>query len=266
LFDIMKPRTIQSISRALDVLEELSNSPQGLGLMELAEKLNLNKSTAHHILATLVEHRFAKQNSSTKRYGVDSRLIHLAHCAADNLNVVQEAEPVLSRLAEESNEVAHLMILDKGEIVYLLKLESAENTHSLKLASYVGMRNAAHSSAGGKALLSHLDEKQLAEIITERGLARRSKNTITDPDELRKELSQVREQGFAIDDEENEEGVRCVGAPVRDARGRVIAAISVSGPRFRLSMNTVRRRLAPQVVNAAKEISLCLGFDETVTV
>ncbi len=262
----MKSRTIQSVSRALDVLEELSNSPQGLGLMELAEKLNLNKSTTHHILATLVEHGFAKQNSSSKRYGVDPRLIHLAHRVAGNLDIVQEAEPILRKLAEESKEVAHLMILDKGEMVYLLKFESAENTHSLKLASYVGMRNAAHSSAGGKALLSHLDEKQLTEIITKRGLPQRSKNTITDPDELRKELSRVRKQGFAIDDEENEEGVRCVGAPIHDTLGRVIAAISVSGPRFRLSMNTIRRRLAPQVVNAAKELSLSLGFDETLTI
>ncbi len=261
----MKPRTIQSVSRALVILEELSNSSQGLGLMEIAEKMSLNKSTTHHILATLIEHGFAKQNSATKRYGVDSRLIHLGHRAAGNLNVVQEAEPILKKLADESGEVAHLMILDKGEIVYLLKLESSDNNHSLKLASYVGMRNSAHSSAGGKVLLSRLDEKRLLEILAERGMPPRSKNTITDLGEFRKELTRVREQGFAIDDEENEEGVRCVGAPICDARGRVTAAISVSGPRFRLSMNTVRRHLVPQVVNAATEISRCLGFDETIT-
>jgi IclR family acetate operon transcriptional repressor len=145
-------------------------------------------------------------------------------------------------------------------VVYVDKIETQQQAGGLKMASRVGSRNPAHSSAVGKVLLSYFPEEALADFLRRKGLPRRTANTITDPDGFRDHLKIVRSQGYAMDDEENEQGIRCVGAPIFDGKGRPVAAISVSGSVFQVTKKVVHDVMKGEVMAAAAEISRRLGF------
>jgi DNA-binding IclR family transcriptional regulator len=170
------------------------------------------------------------------------------------------AEPILRELAEKTGETAYMVVLDGSEVVYIEKIESQQLTGGLKMASKVGSRNPLHSCAVGKTLLSFFPEQELDRLIREKGLSRRTVNTITEPEKLKEQLRVVRTQGYAVDDEENEEGIRCLAAPVFDEKGRPVAAISVSGPAFRVTKKVLQQVLRKEVTEAAKEISRKMGF------
>ena len=161
--------------------------------------------------------------------------MELGQLLLSQLDLRREAEPFLKDLAEKTKETVHLVFLDRTEIVYIDKVEADHGQGGLRMASRIGLRNPAHSSAVGKVLLSDLPEEMLNEILQGKGLPRRTGNTITEIDPLKEHLKLVRRQGYAIDDEENEEGIRCVGAPIYNEAGKAVAAVSVSGPAFRIT-------------------------------
>ena len=150
--------------------------------------------------------------------------------------------------------------LEKNEIVYIDKLETEQKTGSLRMASRVGSRNPAYSCAVGKMLLSYLPEEVLRGLIRETKLIKRTNNTLTEPSQLIEHLKTVKNQGYSIDDEENELGIRCIAAPILDAEGKPISAVSISGPAFRVTKRLVQDTLKKEVKNAASEISRLLGF------
>ncbi len=153
-----------------------------------------------------------------------------------------------------------MVFLDRGEIVYIDKVELDHNPSGLRMASRVGLRNPAHSSAVGKVLLSHLPEEELNGLIKEKGLPKRTENTITDLVQLKEHLKAVRNQGYAVDDEENEKGIRCVAAPIYNEVGRAVAAVSISGPAFQVTKKRVQETLKKEVMETASKISQRLGF------
>jgi DNA-binding IclR family transcriptional regulator len=128
------------------------------------------------------------------------------------------------------------------------------------MASRIGLRNPAHSSAVGKVLLSHLPEEELDNLIKEKGLPKRTENTITDPVQLKEHLKMVRTQGYAVDDEENERGIRCLAAPIYNEAGKAVAAISISAPAFRVTKKVIQETLKKEVMETAFKISQRLGF------
>jgi DNA-binding IclR family transcriptional regulator len=193
-----------------------------------------------------------------------SKIFELSNQFSSNMDSVREATPVLIELANQCGEVVHLVKLDNGEVIYQQKIESPNSSHGLRMASYVGMRNCAHSSAAGKVLLSSLDREQLNTIIKIKGLPKLTDKTITKPKELHSHLAKIREQGFAIDDEENEIGVRCVGAPIKNGEGSAICAISISGPSSRLTNIIIKNDLIPLIKNAANQISEIMKFRENL--
>ena len=154
-----------------------------------------------------------------------------------------------------------MVILDADEVVYIDKIETQQATGGLKMASRVGSRNPVHSCAVGKILAAHLSKEQLDHLIREKKLPQRTANTITNPIHFRDHLKVVRSQGYAIDDEENERGIRCVAAPIFGEKGKPIAAISVSGPAFRVTRKMIQDVLKKAVMDTASEISHRLGFD-----
>lgn len=257
---MVKRKLIQSLQRGILILEELGRRSQGMGLGAIADKLDLKKSTAHHLLGTLIEMGFVKQSPVTKRYSLGPGFLDLAHRATSNKDLVIESEPLLRDLAEKSGEVAHLLSLDHNEVVYLQRVENPNATRGLQMASYVGMRNYAHSSSGGKVLLAHIESSQVEKIIAEKGLPKTTENTIGDPDKLCEELELIRRQGFAVDNEENEIGVRCVGAPVMNASGQVVAAVSISGPAVRVTCEIIESKMVDLVKGAAMDLSRRLGY------
>ncbi|HEY6304941.1 MAG TPA: IclR family transcriptional regulator [Candidatus Angelobacter sp.] len=250
------PYHVQVLDRALAILDTLSAEGPDLTLAEISEQLELHKSTAHRLIMVLERHKLIERSSGNGRYRLGLKLFELGTRAVSKLDLRERARPFLERLVLETSETVHLCILDDSEVVYLDKVEPAR---SVRMASSVGRRNPAYCTAVGKAMMAHLSDAQVEAIVRNQGLRAMTANTITSFAELKKELGVIRERGYAIDNEEIEEGVRCVGCVVRNFSGEPLAAISISAPAFRLTKDKVRN-LAQPVVAAASALSRELGF------
>ena len=251
---------VQTIKRTSLILDILGQSPQGISIRELSAKIKLPKGTTHRLLSSLSYFGYVRQDSKTRNYFLGLKLVELGNLLLSQLDLRKEAEPFLRDLAERTKETVHMVFLDRGEIVYIDKVELDHNPSGLRMASRVGLRNPAHSSAVGKVLLSHLPEEELNGLIKEKGLPKRTENTITDLIQLKEHLKAVRTQGYAIDDEENEKGIRCVAAPLYNEIGKVVAAISISAPAFRVTKKVIQESLKKEVMETASKISERLGF------
>jgi len=252
--------TVQSIERGCKILDALGKRKQSYSIQDLSSQLNLPKPTIHRILSTLRHFGFVAQDEVSKEYRLGFRLAELGYTVLDKIDLRKIAEPFLTKLANRAEETVHLVILDQGEIAYLDKVEKVSDPRSLRMVSRIGMRNYTHSCAVGKVLLAPLSDDEKAEIVAQKGLPRMTKNTIVNLGQLNKHLADVRAQDYAVDDEENEEGIRCVAAPVRNDQGSVIAAISISGPTVRMTEKRIHNELKTRVMKTALEISKKLGY------
>ena len=260
---ISKPNNlVQTIKRASSILDILGQSSQGISIRELSTKIKLPKGTTHRLLSSLSYFGYVHQDPKTRNYFLGLKLVELGQLLLSQLDLRKEAESFLRDLAERTKETVHLVFLDRNEIVYIDKLETDQNPSGLRMASRVGLRNPAHSCAVGKVLLADLPEEALNNFIREKGLPKRTENTITNPTHFKEHLNLVRTQGYAIDDEENEKGIRCVAAPIRNEVRRAVAAVSISGPAFRITKKVIQESLRKEVTETALKISLRLGFRE----
>jgi len=249
------PYQVQVLDRAMAILDTLAAQPGDVSLFEIAEQLHLHKSTIHRLLMVLERHRLVER-AAIGKYRLGLKLFELGNRAFSRLGIGERARPYLERLAAEARETAHLCILDDGEVLYL---EKVEPSRTVRVPTSVGQRNPAHCTAVGKALLAYVADAELDEVVRRRGLEARTPKTITTPTALRRELRAIRSRGYAVDDEEIEEGLRCVGAPVRDHTGRVVASISIAGPAFRLT-RAKTAALARLVTKAANALATELGY------
>ena len=251
---------VQSLERAGLILEVLSQHSRGLSLRDLSQKVHLTKGTTHRLLSSLAYLDFIRQNPSNKHYLLSFRLVELGNRLLNQIDFRIEARPFLVELAENTKETAHMVILDQFEVLYIDKVEAIGNTTGLRMASMLGSRIPAHCSAVGKALLAFLPEEKLEELAGANGLPKRTENTITRFEKLKEHLELVRRRGYALDNEENEIGIRCIGAPIRDQRGEVIAAISISVPASRMKTRMMEAKLKDRVIETARKISSKLGY------
>jgi IclR family transcriptional regulator, KDG regulon repressor len=251
---------VQTIERVSLILDMVGRSPRGASIKDLSIGLELPKGTIHRLLSSLSYFGYIRQDPETKNYFLGLKLMELGVLLRDQLDLRKVAQPILRDLAEKTGETAHMVILEMGEVVYIAKTEATQTTGSLKMVSRMGSRNPPHSCGVGKVLISHFSEEELDNFIREKGLPQRTSNTIVDPTVLRAHLKMVKKQGFAIDDEENELGIRCVAAPVFDGKRRPVAAVSVSGPALRVTKKLIQDVLKKEVIKAAAEISQRLGF------
>lgn len=247
----------KSAIRTLRVLEDLAQfGPSRLG--EVAERTSWSKSTTHRFLRALTASGFVRQEMNGGPYQLTTRLIGLAGRLLESMDVRTEVRPVLQELARATGETVHLGILEDLEVVYVDKVEGGQ---AVRMASRIGLRGTCHSTALGKILLAAEPESEWERYVQKRGLARRTPRTITSPGNLFEELRRVRAQGYAIDNVENEDGIRCIAAPLRDHEGRTAAALSVSG--WTLSMTPGRvSALQSLIVSAADAASRRLGHWE----
>ncbi|GGK22188.1 IclR family transcriptional regulator [Caldalkalibacillus thermarum] len=253
----MRKDIVQSVDRALTLLEYLADEPEGLGVTELSNRMDLPKSTIHRFLKTLLERQYIRQNPKTGQYQLGLRLLYLSGSLMDQLDVRKVALPYLEALCKATNEVIHLCVRDGDEAVYV---EKVEGDNTIRMYSKVGNRVLMHCTAVGKVLLSELLEDEIAAIMARTGMPAKTKQTITDLKTLLTELAKVRSQGFAIDNVEHEEGIRCIGAPIRNYEGEIVAAFSISGPTFRMTEERVKTELSSIIKHYALLISNALGY------
>ncbi|MEV8631369.1 IclR family transcriptional regulator [Streptosporangium sp. NPDC051023] len=244
-----------SLRRALSILLQLGHDTAGSGfsLVELSTALEMNKSTLLRLLQPLVEARFVEQLSSGY-YRLGWRNAQLGQVYLAGVDLHRNMKDVLQRLATQTGETAHLVIADFPSIVYVDKVDSP---HPVRMVSRIGNQQPAYSTSLGKAMLAHAPDETV-EMVISNGMPARTPYTITTARGLREELAAIRERGYAIDDVENEEGIRCVAAPVFDQSGASLSGISVSGPVERVTPEKAVE-FGPLVIAAANEISRRLG-------
>jgi DNA-binding IclR family transcriptional regulator len=250
------PYQVQVLDRAIAIIDALAGDGVDASLMDLSEKLHLHKSTAHRLLMILERHRFVERQPNTGRYQLGLRLFELGSEAIARFDIRERARLHLERLVLEVDETVHLCVLDAGEVLYLDKIEPSR---SVRMASRIGRRSAVHCTAVGKAMLAHLPEREVEKILEQRGMARLTPKTIVTMADLKADLETVRVRGYAIDNEEAEEGLRCVGAAILGRNGRPLGAISASAPSFRLPLEKVPA-VAAAICAAARALSEESGY------
>ncbi|MGE5098251.1 MAG: IclR family transcriptional regulator [Betaproteobacteria bacterium] len=252
-----KPRRMRlsSVANSIRLTKAFSEHENEMGISALAMRLGLAKSTVHRLASTLVEYDILEQNRETGKYRLGLALFELGALVRRNMDIAAQAQGEIHALAEATGETIQLAILDHLSVLYIRVRESRQ---AVRMSSGLGSRAPAHCTSVGKALLAYQPSDVVSQVI-EMGLQRFTPNTITDGDALRQELASIRSKGCAIDDEEIEEGLRCVAAPIRDHTGQVVAAISVAAPVQRMSKKQVQTTI-PSVVAAANTISRRLGY------
>lgn len=249
-------KTVQSIERALDILLTFSKEEPELGLVDICKKVNLTKGTVYRLVYTLVSRGFLSQNDSNSKYTLGPKVFEIGSIALSQLEIRKVAYSSIEELRNTTGETVHLVVQYNDEVVYLEKVDSPR---SISMRSWIGQRMPMYCTAVGKTILASLSEEEVYSICGSGKMKRITPNTITSYENLIIELQKVKEQGYAIDDEENEEGLRCIAAPVKNNKGKVIAAISVSAPLMRMDDNLVA--LTAQLVKkAAEEISYKMGY------
>jgi len=251
-----KEYSVPSIERALSVLECLARAKRGFSLSEIGRRLRIPKSSAHLILSTLERRGFLQRNTKTNRYCFGLQLVSLSRSALENLDLREEAKPFLCSLMQESGFTVHMAVLERDEAVIIEKVEAPG---LVRLASWVGRRLDVNCSGVGKALLAFLPDDELDCLLRTKDFARHNSRTIISTTILRRELILVRQAGYALDNEEDEPGVRCIGAPVFDENGKAVAAISIAGVASQIGIDRVPV-LARLVTRAAGRISARMGY------
>lgn len=247
---------LQSVSRAVRALELIAEQGE-LGVTELGRRLDVHKATASRLVATLAERGLVERDPSSEKYRLGFGLIRLAGAAMAGLDLVRTAHPIVEDLADRTRETVNLGVLSGGAVVYV---DQVSGTRSIVSVSWVGRRTPLHCTSNGKVLLAAMSDAERERVLSA-PLERATRRTIVDVGALVGELREIRLRGYAQTIEEFEEGLNAVAAPVRQADGQVIAALSVSGPAFRMRPVDLPR-IARLTVEAANAVSRRLGHVE----
>lgn len=240
---------VQSLERAFDLLERMADAGGEVGLSELSGSSGLPLPTIHRLMRTLVACGYVRQQPS-RRYALGPRLIRLGESASRLLGVW--ARPYLARLVEETGETANMALLDGDEVVYVAQVPSR---HSMRMFTEVGRRVLPHSTGVGKVLLAHAPAEEVRAVLARTGMPAATEKTITTPEGFLDELEQVRAEGYAVDDNEQEIGVRCIAVSVPDSP--TAAALSISGPAGRVT-EAATDKFVPLLREVARQLSTAL--------
>ena len=246
---------VQALERALDIIELLSYSNDGMGVTKISKELDLHKTTTYRLLTTLVERGYAEKNASGE-YRPGHKLFEAVSVYINSLELLAEARPFVESIASDLGLTAHLGILEGDEVVYIEKMDVMSG---IQLYSQKGTHVPAFCSSLGKCLLSNFSKKDLDIVLQETEFTKFTTYTIKSLDEMHAEIKKVRKQGWAIDNKEYDLDNRCIGAPIYDYSGEIIAAISASGPPDILTMERAPE-VSEYVVNAAAKLSKKLGY------
>ncbi len=242
---------IQSLARGLKILDKLATAEDGVGITELAQYLDVDKSSASRLVQTLVNYGYAEQNDSSRKYQLGAQVIMLCRDYLNRIPLRDQARPFLQQLVDLTGEAAHLGVVTHGQAVII---DDVESPAMLRVDSGVGRFMLLHCTAIGKCLLAYHDLPLPDE------LEHRTERTIVDKQRLEQHLAEVRQQGYAFDDEENFDGVRCLAVPVYGYKGTLVGTIGISGPSIRMTLDRI-----PELVETLKDVadsfSAYLGYD-----
>lgn len=246
---------VRAIERAMQILDCFSADAPERTLSEISQCANLHKATTHRIVGTLLHHGFLERADDGLKYRLGLRLASIGFNVINRMDVRQEAIPYMKKVVQELDEACDLSIYDQGFVFYV---EFMNSTHALQVAAAVGARLPAYCTASGKLMLSYLPEDLLDQALQD-GFTPYTKNTLSTREALVQQLALIRSQGYAIDDEEFELGIRAVAAPIHDHSGAAVAAVSTPAPASRMSHERIPS-VASYLIENARQISRRLGW------
>lgn len=246
---------VQVLQRAMDVLEVIGTSTEPVSLKNITERVGLPKSTVYRILSNL-ESRGYVCCSNEGGYRLGLTFLTLGQKAERGFELKRLARPHMTKLNQLTSESVHLGVLARNRVLYL---DSIDSPHTIRLVAQIGGSNHLHCTSLGKALLIAHSDEEIRQILIEAGMERRTHYTLVTPDAFLKEMEVVRRNGFGFDDRESDNECFCIGAPIYNHLGQVLAAISVSGPISRVSRRTAETIVAPRLLEATRTISRSLG-------
>lgn len=257
-YDVLQKnrQSIKSILKAGMVIDLLAAADAPLSISVIAKELSMAKSTLHGIVSTLVDIGYLQQVSESGKYQLGIRLFEIGSSISKKWNEQKIAYPYIQKLVEQTGETVHMAIFSNGEVLYTNKHESGS---SIRIVTETGTKLPAHCTGVGKALLSGLSRHDLKQTVEKKGLKQYTPNTITTFSRLKEEMNTIREVGYAVDNEEFVEGLKCVAAPVFNHIGKVTATLSISGPVSRMRDKDFEQK-KNYLMQAVKEISLQLGY------
>lgn len=250
-----KNNLVQSIMRAIDIIELLSEQNKPLGVTKISEKLDMHKSTVHRIINTLKYRGYVIKNSLDK-YQLGYKILGLSSDILDDIDVREKVRPYLKELVKLTNETVHLGVLDRNKMIYI---DKEETTKTIRMHSKIGGRIPLHCTSLGKVFLAFKD-KNLVKQIPNKDLIQYTSNTITEKAILKKNIDRVKKNGYAIDNEEHEEGISCIAGPIFNHNEEIIAAFSISGPTNRMTNKEIKK-LIPVIKKYSKRISKSFGYN-----
>jgi DNA-binding IclR family transcriptional regulator len=253
-----KDHIIQSVDRALQIIEAFESGEKELSLSQIARELNLNKSTVFGLVNTLKNREYLEQNPENARYRLGIKFFQLGSIVEINMDIRDAAKPFLKLLSDKYKETVHLCLYVHNEAIYIDKVDGLG---SMRMYSQLGKSAPLHCTGVGKAILAYLDERTIAKIINNQTFKAFTPNTITTPDALRTELTKIHQKGYSIDEEEIEIGLRCVAAPIFNRKGEVAGAVSVAGLAARLPEDVVQN-IVEDVLKVSSLISERLGYSK----
>ncbi|GAA0237194.1 IclR family transcriptional regulator [Haladaptatus pallidirubidus] len=245
---------VQTTERSLTLVEELKTDGP-CGVTELADKLNMGKSMVHNHLMTLREYGYVRKVDDEYELGL--KFLEVGGYTRKSMELYQVAESEVTSLADETGELANLLVEEQCKGVYLMRAKGAE---AVDLNTYAGLKTDLHTTALGKAILAFLPEKRVNKIIDQEGLKQKTPQTIGTREELFNVLEDIRKRGYATDDGERLEGLRCIAAPVKTSSSGVLGAISVAAPASRVSDDDLHGGLAKRVLNATNVVELNISY------
>lgn len=249
---------IQSVSHALDVLEQFTGEFDELGVTELSKRLKLHKNNVFRLLATLEARGYIEQNKATENYRLGVRCLRLGQRFVTQTGLLRQARPVMQQIAKTSRETAFIAVMRNGTIV---PLDAVEAEQPVRLVSRIGDFLPLHCTAAGKTHLAFADDELRASLPE--ALQKFTEKTTVDRQTLMQQLKKVLENGYAVDFGEHIEDVRSVAVPVRDYTRAVVGSLAISGPAYRLSQERIEKEVVPLMLKAGRELSTRLGFESS---
>lgn len=247
---------VQSLQRALDILEAIGSSAKPISLKGLSDATGLPKSTTYRLLGNL-ENRGYVRCSLDGSYQLGLKFLMLSQRVDQTFELKNLVHPFLLQLSERTRETVHLGMLDKGKIVYV---DTVDSPQTIRLVAQLGANNPVHCTSLGKALLINTPDEEIVRILATEGMERRTEYTLTTPEQFLAEMHQVRQRGYSLDDMESAVECRCVGAPIYNHHNVIVAAISISGPANRFTKAVLEQEAVPKLLEVTQQISKFLGM------
>lgn len=250
-------KTVQSVDRAIAILNTLAEEGTPMALTSLSAHLKLNISTVHRLLATLIVAGYVQQDLDTGKYKLGIKVFEVGNAALKYLNIPKIAKPFLKELVEKYNETVNLAVLDGQEVVYI---DQVESKNVVKMMAKPGTRGPAYCTGSGKMLLTRFSDDELKRLFSKYKFIKHTKNSAGNIGELLEKIAEVKKNNYAIDREEMEEGVRCAAVGILDYEGRLAAALSLSGPANRLEYDYLEETIVPDLLSTTREITKMIGY------